>query len=114
MYTRKTVTESPAKKLNSDITFTSDKTHQIICVSWEHCNKENTVIKVTNSPFKINASSFDGMNYHNFEVTLSLTHDITTLKDTFYDFNEKGFRIHVPNENMAKPKVETVTLPLKT
>lgn len=111
-YYSRTITE-PAETPLVDAKFESNSTHHVVAVAWEHCN-ENTVIKVTNSPLRIEASSYDGLNYHSLDFSLSLNYEIVTLTDAFYDLDDKGFRIHIPKANMKLRNVETVTLPSKT
>ena len=111
-YYSSTMTEEPVKE-KIEVKFSSNGTHHVVLIPWEHCHKDNMTIKVTNSPFKVEAKSFDGMNHHGLEFSLTLNHDIVTLSGTFYDFDEKGFRIHIPKENMKLRKVETASIPYK-
>jgi hypothetical protein len=111
-YFSRTVTEPVTKKFD-DARFESNKTHHIIVVNWEHCYKESITISVTNSPLKVAASSYDGINYHSLEFSLTLNYDILTLADSFYDFHDEGFRIHIPKEDMKLRKPETVSLPFR-
>jgi hypothetical protein len=111
-YSSETVTE-PKNSKASDIKFETNNTHHIMSIDWEHCYEETIDVKVTTNPLKINANSYDGINYHKLSLTINLTHDILSLKDCFYDLNEKGFRIHIPKENMKRRVVETLSLPRK-
>lgn len=103
-------TTKPANSKVDDIKLESNATHHIMVVPWEHTYEDNVDVKVTNSPFKIEANSFDGLNYHSLALTLNLSYEIVSLKDSFFDLYEKGFRIHIPKENMKRRKVETVSL----
>lgn len=108
----KTVTEPVTNKVTDEIKFESNSSHHIMVIPWEHAYQE-TDVKVTNSPFKIEASSFDGLNYHSLALTLNLNYEVVSLAGTFYDLYEKGFRIHIPKENMKRRKTETISLPSK-
>lgn len=111
-YSSKTVTE-PADVRVNDIKFESNATHHLMVVPWEHCNEDTIDVKVTNSPFKIEANSYDGLNYHRMSRTLNLNYDIISLDGIAYDLYDEGFRVHIPKENMKRRKVETVSLPRK-
>lgn len=111
-YYKSTVTE-PVTEKPVEVKFESDSTHHIFVVDWKHCYKDTIEIKVTNSPLRIVANSFDGLNHHGLEFTLNLNYDVVTLADAFYDFCDTGFRIHIPKENMKRQKSETSTLPFK-
>lgn len=110
-YYSRTTTE-PVQTPLVDAKFESNSTHHVVVVGWEHCN-ESIVLKVTNSPLKVEVSSYDGLNYHSLEFSLSLNYEIRTLAGAFYDCDDKGFRIHIPKANMELRNVETVTLQLK-
>lgn len=103
-------TTKPADSRVDDIKLESNATHHIIIVPWEHCYEGTIDVKVTNSPFKIEANSYDGLNYHRMALTLNLNYEIVSLDGTFYDLYDEGFRIHIPKENMKRRKVETVSL----
>lgn len=107
-YSSKTVTE-PADVRVNDIRFESNATHHLMVVPWEHCNEDTIDVKVTNSPFKIEANSYDGLNYHRMSRTLNLNYDIISLDGIAYDLYDEGFRVHIPKENMKRRKVETVS-----
>lgn len=110
-YYSRTVTEPAEKPV--EVEFESNSTHHIFVVDWKHCYKDTIAIEVTNSPLRIEANSFDGLNHHGLEFTLNLNYDVVTLADAFYDFSDTGFRIHIPKENMKRQESETVTLPFK-
>ena len=111
-YSSETVTKPADSRIN-DIKFESNATHHMMLVPWEHCYEDTIDVKVTNLPFKIEANSYDGLNYHRMTRALNLNYDIVSLDGTFYDLYDEGFCVHIPKENMKRRNVETVSLSRK-
>lgn len=104
-YYSRTVVDKPEKQ--SEVKFKSTDVEYIIVVSWEHCYS-GARIKLIKSPLRIEASSFDGINYHSLEMDLTLNGDIISTKGISFKRVAEGFSINIPKENMKLRSKESV------